>query len=76
MKMKIKKEDYQKLEEMIIASGLNTPENKKIWMEAGLSDTRWVWDLAHGAKATSYICSLYGYLDDSHITTALKKISV
>jgi O-methyltransferase involved in polyketide biosynthesis len=33
------------------------------------------WDLLHAAGLTPWICkNLYGYVDDSHIDTALKRI--
>jgi hypothetical protein len=33
------------------------------------------WDLTYKADLSNWICAnLYGYLDDSHIDTALKKI--
>jgi len=33
------------------------------------------WDWSYRAKTTKWICeNLYGYLDDSHIDTALKSI--
>lgn len=38
----------------------------------GLSDMRFRWDCLHISRFD--VCSLYAYLNDSHIDTALKRI--
>lgn len=43
---------------------------------AGMSEKRWRWDLLYVAKLTPFVCNeLYPYLNDTHIDTALRKIT-
>lgn len=49
---------------------------KSQYADMGLSEKRLRWDLQYIAVETSWICKyLYQYLDDSHIDTALRKIT-
>lgn len=76
--MKITKEHYKILKNMCL------PFEDKIRvhrerLEGELKvqniEIRLAWDLANAAKAMPFICdTLYKYLDDTHITTALRKV--
>ena len=75
--MKMKPEHYAHVAQAIALTGYNTPENAADYAKRGLTHTRFAWDLARAAKLITYFCDeLYGYLNDDHITTALKKIAV
>lgn len=71
--MKIKKSHYDQL-----AAIVHHKEHADMYQEyksAGLSDIRFIWDSTYKYGANKFICdTLYQYLDDSHITTALKRI--
>ena len=86
--MKITQRDYNYLKDrikvFIDTIGLDTiNEHKQAVINENKFkdlDTRIAWDLFHGAKITigdgigqHGEINLYAYLDDSHITTALKK---
>jgi len=59
---------------------LDTPETRELYTMAGLSDTRYRWDLLRASGVswcgdgvgTHSDLDLYAYLNDSHIATALK----
>ena len=56
-------------------SKLHTQFHRSRYQAAGLSTKRYQWDLTHQAELTPWICdTLYAYLDDQHIQTALNKI--
>ena len=45
------------------------------YLAAGYSDKRIGWDLLHAAKLTPFVCdTLYKYLNDTHIDTAVLAI--
>jgi hypothetical protein len=49
---------------------------KQEYEAKGLSMKRMRWDLVYYAKLTPWICdNLYNYLDDTHIDTALRKMT-
>ena len=71
--MKINAEHFAHLAAMV--NPLDTPEKRAQYKMQGLTDKRYRWDLAYMAGCTRFICdSLYSYLDDSHIDTALRSI--
>ena len=82
--MKMKKEHYEELKELIKQSLMLNPKVRQMYKDQGLSDTRYVWDLfarlqrdfsfVKGRAASSLQAKLYEYLCDSHIQTALFKI--
>ena len=52
-------------------------QNPGAWAEykkKGYSAHRFVWDVLWTAKPGRVLNDIYGYANDSHITTALKKI--
>lgn len=54
---------------------LDTPELRKAYKDAGLTDKRYRWDLSYRAGLTPWFCSeVYGYANDDHIDTALRSI--
>jgi hypothetical protein len=83
--MKIKQEDYQKLENIINteAERCGGMDHIKSLYEHGqfpradrVKDLqkRFVWDMLFSAKRYNFINELYEYMNDSHIETALRKI--
>lgn len=53
----------------------DTDFHRSRYAAAGLSTTRYQWDLVRAAGLTPWLCeTLYSYLNDSHIQTALNKI--
>jgi hypothetical protein len=76
--MKILPDHYQQLEKAILTyadkyGGLEYL--KKEYDKDGLSPMRLRWDLMFGANLPSADLPLYDYLDDSHIDTALRRIT-
>lgn len=71
--MKIKPEHIAKMRSAIAAdSKAPTWHQYKL---AGLSATRWRWDLARRAGLIPFFCAvIYSYANDSHIDTALRHI--
>lgn len=77
--MKITKEHYNHLKSEIIAKHefmLKEHSNDySVYLNAGHSVKRHTWDLLHAAGLTPFICdTLYKYLNDEHINTALVNI--
>jgi len=83
--MKIKREDYQKLETIINteAERCGGMDHIKSLYEQGqfpradqVKDLqkRFVWDILFSTKQYNFINELYNYMNDSHIETALRKI--
>jgi hypothetical protein len=71
--MKMSKEHYAYLAEKIGA--LDSPYLRGVYRNAGLSLKRYQWDVAYQVGLTAYICeTLYPYLNDEHIQTALDRI--
>ena len=78
--MKMKKEDYQYLKARLehLTEKIQ-PHREWIIADGKAKDVemRLRWDLLHAAKINGFIIStLYPYLNDSHIDTALRKIMV
>lgn len=82
--MKIREDDYKRLEKLVKDVFILHPTAKVIYAEKGLSETRLVWDIYHHTTDTAqregrvedylFLRSLYDYLNDNHLTTALKAI--
>jgi len=71
--VKITREHLQILENAI--KPLDTKEQRKPYLDNGLSDTRYRFDLLYRCGLTLWVCdTLYKYVDDTHIATALKRI--
>jgi hypothetical protein len=71
MKMQTVHFDY--IAEKIAA--LDTPALRAAYKDAGLSLKRYQWDMTWKAGLSAYICdTLYPYLNDDHIQTALNRI--
>lgn len=70
--LKIKSEDYKRLEAALLAVVKKHPDAYARYKKEGLSDMRYNWDVfrASGFPMTS----LYHYLNDEHINSALAKI--
>ena len=71
--MKIQASHYEHLAAAV--APLDTAERRAAYVAAGLSDERYRWDLTYAAKLSLWICdTLYPYLNDDHIDTALRRI--
>jgi hypothetical protein len=78
--MKIQPDHLAALKALI--APIDTAERRAQYIEQRLSDKRYRWDLTYAAghasspqSATRFICdTLYSYLNDTHIDTALKSI--
>ncbi len=71
--MKMKTSHFDHIAEKIAA--LDTPALRAAYREAGLSLKRYQWDITYQTGLTAYICdTLYPYLTDDHIQTALNRI--
>lgn len=78
--MKMKSKDYNALSAAI--TPLDTAERRDAYRSAGLTALRYRWDLVYAAfrpnvegASLSWFCdTMYDYLDDTHIDTALRKI--
>jgi hypothetical protein len=71
--VKITREHLQILESAI--KPLDTEELRKLYLDNGLSNTRYRFDLLYRCGLTPWVCdTLYKYVDDTHIATALKRI--
>ena len=75
--MKITKKDYNKLDKAIKQALDNLPNLYDNYQAVGLSDMRYRWDLFHYVNPGPALPFRYlsEYLDDSHIDTALRKIT-
>lgn len=78
--LKITQEHYDKLESAIRAVMSEHPTARESYRTNGLSDVRFMWDALRasqidGVSGITWICdNLYSYLNDSHITSALRRI--
>ena len=71
--MKIQASHYEHLAAAV--APLDTPVRRAAYVAADLSDMRYRWDLTYAVGLTPWICStLYPYLNDDHIDTALRRI--
>ena len=78
--MKITQQDYEILKRF--TAPLLTTERKRQYDEAGLSETRFLFDALYQSKikigdgvGLHGDVNLYAYCDDTHIKTALRKIA-
>lgn len=59
----------------VAVSALDTPAMRDRYLKAHQSDMRYRWDLLWQSKQTRFVSeTLYQYLNDDHIDTALRKI--
>lgn len=71
--MKMTPEDAAALKTFI--TPYDTENNRVLYRTARLSDKRYQWDLVRHSGALPFVCdTLYKYLNDSHIDTALRGI--
>ena len=71
--MKIKPEHLEHMRQAI--AKWDTDFYRSRYEAAGLSTTRYQWDLVRAAGLMPWLCDeLYSYLNDTHIQTALNKI--
>jgi hypothetical protein len=71
--MKMQTAHFDHIAEKIAA--LDTPALRAAYRDAGLSLKRYQWDVTWKAGLSAYICdTLYPYLNDDHIQTALNRI--
>lgn len=73
--MKMTQEHFDALEDAIHRALETFPETLDAYLKAGQSAKRYRWDVLWHAKQTEFVCrTLYQYLNDEHIDTALRKI--
>lgn len=71
--MKMQTAHFDHIAEKIAA--LDTPALRAAYRDAGLSLKRYQWDITRQVGLIPFVCdTLYSYLDDSHIQTALNRI--
>lgn len=70
-RMKITAEDFNKLAAAV--EPFYTPERWEAYRQAGLSETRFLWDALWKSRLDTH--SMYTYLNDNNIHTALKAIA-
>jgi len=71
--MKIKPEHFAHLQATLAKH--DTEFHRSRYAAAGLSTTRYQWDIVRHANLMTWLCdTLYSYLNDTHIQTALNKI--
>ena len=71
--MKIKPEHLLHLSDAI--GKADTEFHRARYLAAGLSTTRYQWDLLRHVGLMPWLCdTLYSYLNDAHIQTALNRI--
>ncbi len=74
--MKMTKEHFEFIEKRVKKVIKENPNYYKMYKESGLSDMRYRWDMLHMAGCLTFTCqTLYKYLNDDHIDTALRKIT-
>lgn len=71
--MKMKPEHFEYLRAAIGA--FDSEQARAEYRAKGLTLKRYQWDLTYMARLTPFICeSLYPYLNDTHVQTALNRI--
>ena len=74
--MKMTNEHFAYLEKKIKEVINENPDMYDQYMSEGLNHMRYNWDLLWMADLTTFTCNdLYEYLNDTHINTALRKIT-
>lgn len=73
MEMKITQSDYEDLKQAIETAVKKYPDALAFYRQRTLNDERYRWDMLHVSGFNT--SRLYEYLDDSHIDTALRKIT-
>jgi len=72
--MKIKPEHYSHIAIAVAENMKKIPFSE--YAQQGLSGMRYRWDLAHASGLTPWMAkTLYPYLNDEHIDTALRQIT-
>lgn len=73
--MKIKPDDLLTLKSAIDEALKTFPHTLYDYLKAGNSAKRYRWDVLWYAKQTEFVCNtLYKYMNDDHIDTALREI--
>lgn len=71
--MKIKPEHLEHMRAALTPH--DTEFHRSRYIAAGLSDTRYRWDILRHAGLMTWLCDvLYTYLNDTHIDTALRSL--
>ena len=79
--MKMTKEHFDHMEKTITERHNELKTSKPVqyaeYINSGHSSKRMRWDMLYGAGLTRFVCdTLYTYLDDDHIDTALRNIDL
>ena len=71
--MKITSEHFVTLRNLVAAH--DSPQSRRDAIVLGWTYAKYIWWLAGRRDVLSFICNtLYKYLDDTHVTTALRRI--
>ena len=71
--MKMTQEHFQHMQRVL--AEVDTPELRQMYIDAGLSTTLYQWNMIRRAGLMGWVCdTLYKYLNDNHIQTALNRI--
>ncbi len=75
--MKIKSKDYEILKKMMAKTLEEHPNLKDEYKKRKLSAERYNFDIMHASDgALDFVCNvLYKYMNDSHLSTAFKRIT-
>ena len=74
--MKMKDDHFNYMKQQVNKVLNDNPDLYAQYKKAGLSDMRFNWDLLYRANLNKWICdTLYDYLNDTHIDTAIRKIT-
>jgi hypothetical protein len=76
--MKVKPEDYDKMKTAVEKVMLENPNvTVETYLSQGLTAMRFRWDalIIASRKKLFDICALYSYCNDTHIDTALRRIT-
>lgn len=73
--MKIEQAHFDRLQDAVQTALKTFPYTLDEYLKAGNSAKRYRWDVLWHAQQTRFVCNtLYKYLNDDHIDTALRKI--
>lgn len=75
MALKIRLAHYAHMKQEILALGIDFKRVHQQYLDQGRSEKRFRWDIARLAGLIPYMCNtLYHYLNDDHIDSALRQI--
>ena len=74
--MKIKPEHYDTIREAVNTAKAEYPSITAQYEAGEISAKRYRWDLCYAGRLTPWLCeNVYPYANDSHIDTALRRVT-